>query len=111
MSGEFYKLIIRMLHIHKGWHLTVIIFSEGGENGPWTKVLQKTLEDSRRQSDPLPLQEFPISPVEARFVKFELVSYYGHGGGLQYFDMKGILIIHIFINNIKMKFITFDDIS
>ena len=113
MSGEFHKLIIRMLLIHKGRHLTltVNVFSEGGENGPWTKVLQKTLEDSRRQSDPLPLQEFPISPVEARFVKFELVSYYGHGGGLQYFDMKGILIIHIFINNIKMKFITFDDIS
>ena len=97
-----------MLHIHKGWHLTVIIFSEGGENGPWTKVLQKTLEDSRRQSDPLPLQEFPISPVEARFVKFELVSYYGHGGGLQYFDMKGTVII---MKDIKMKFFTYDDIS
>ena len=50
-------------------------------------VLQKTLGDSRQQKDPLPLQEFPISPVEARLVKFEVVAYYGTGGGLQYFNM------------------------
>ena len=50
-------------------------------------VLQKTLGDSRQQKAPLPLQEFPISPVEARLVKFEVVAYYGTGGGLQYFNM------------------------
>ena len=50
-------------------------------------VLQKTLDDSRKQTDPLPEQEFSIPPTQGRFVKFELVSYYGHGGGLQYFNI------------------------
>ena len=67
-------------------------YSDKSENGPWKIVLQKTLDDSRNQIDPLPLQEFSIAPTQGRFVKFELVSYYGHGGGLQYFDMKGILL-------------------
>ena len=50
-------------------------------------VLQKTLDDSRQHTDPLPLQEFSIPSTQGRFVKFELVSYYGHGGGLQYFNI------------------------
>ena len=50
-------------------------------------VLQKTLEDSRKHIDPLPLQEFSIPSTQGRFVKFELVSYYGLGGGLQYFNI------------------------
>ena len=61
--------------------------SDETEDGPWEMVLQKTLDDSRKQIDPLPLTGFPISSTQGRFVKFELVSYYGHGGGLQYFNI------------------------
>ena len=50
-------------------------------------VLQTTLDDSRKQTDPLPKQEFSIPSTKGRFVKFELVSYYGNGGGLQYFNI------------------------
>ena len=50
-------------------------------------VLQTTLDDSRKQTDPLPLLEFSITSSQGRFVKFELVSYYGNGGGLQYFNI------------------------
>ena len=63
------------------------IYSDKSENGPWKMVLQKTLDDSRKQIDPLPLQEFSIASTQGRFVKFELVSYYGHGGGLEYFNI------------------------
>ena len=61
--------------------------SDETEDGPWEMVLQKTLDDSRKQTDPLPLLGFPIPSSQARFVKFELVSYYGNGGGLQYFNI------------------------
>ena len=50
-------------------------------------VLQTTLDDTMQETDPLPLQEFSIPSTLGRFVKFELVSYYGHGGGLQYFNI------------------------
>ena len=58
------------------------------ENGPWKQVLDKTLEDSRNQNDPLPLQAFNFNSVTARYVKFKLLSYWGYGGGLQYFNVK-----------------------
>ena len=58
------------------------------ETGPWQQVLDETLEDSREQSDPLPLQTFNFNPVTARFAKFKLISYWGDGGGLQYFTIK-----------------------
>ena len=59
--------------------------------GPWSEVVYETLEDSRDQSDPLPVLTFPLSTdeeVTARFVKFNLISWYGEGGGLQYFAVK-----------------------
>ena len=65
------------------------------KNGPWEKVLDETLEDSRNQVDPLPLQTFNFKPVIARYVKFKVVSWYQKGGGLQYFNMikSGILTL------------------
>jgi hypothetical protein len=52
-------------------------------------VLEATLEDSRQQIDPLPLQLIDL-PAQAtgQFLKFELMKWYGSGGGLQYFDIQ-----------------------
>ena len=50
-------------------------------------MVEETLEDSRQQKDPLPLQEFPFLAQAGRYVKVEVVSYYGLGGGLQFFDI------------------------
>merc|ERR1712130_1084814 len=54
-------------------------------NGPWQELLVANLEDSRQQ-DPPPLQQlmFANSAVVS-FIKFELLEFYGNGGGLQYF--------------------------
>ena len=55
------------------------------KNGPWQEFLVANLEDSRRQNPP-PLQQliFANSAVVS-FIKFELLEFYGSGGGLQYF--------------------------
>ena len=46
------------------------------------------LGDSRNTTDPLPLQKIPFTePATAQYIKFELVSWWGNGGGLQYFDI------------------------
>ena len=50
------------------------------KSGPWKKVVEETLEDSRQQKDPLPLQEFPFLAQAGRYVKLEVVSFYGYGG-------------------------------
>ena len=54
----------------------------------WTEILDKTLEDSRKTEDPLQLQWFPLeNEVTSQFIKFELLTWWGWGGGLQYFDI------------------------
>jgi len=74
------------------------------ETGPWTKVLEETLDDSREQQDPLPVQIFPLKrsaqdllPRQdyhlgessvAQYLKFDLLDWYGLGGGLQYLDVQ-----------------------
>ena len=58
---------------------------------PWTQILDKELEDSRQTLDPLPLQLIPVQKkIASQFLKFELVSWWGNGGGLQYFDVQRI---------------------
>ena len=59
------------------------------KNGPWQELLVANLEDSRQQNPP-PLQwlMFENSTVVS-FIKFELLEFYGEGGGLQYFAVKG----------------------
>ena len=58
------------------------------EDGPWTTLLEEQLDDTRHK--PAPLLNFTFEkPVEIKFLKFELVSFWGtgadNGGGLQYF--------------------------
>ena len=57
---------------------------------PWTEILDKELQDSRKSKDPLPLLTFPLEEeITSQFIKFQLVSWYGlHTGGLQYFDIQ-----------------------
>ena len=50
----------------------------------WTEVLEGTLEDPTEKKN-LDVLDFPITPTEARFVKFQMLSFYKRGGGLQYF--------------------------
>ena len=45
----------------------------------WTEVLSSSLPDTRR-IDPVPPNMFCIQPTSARFVRFELVSYWGTFG-------------------------------
>ena len=61
------------------------VYLAPAEAGPWTEVLSEELEDPRQDALPLPLLTFAFPPMEARFIRFNVVSWYGHGGGLQYF--------------------------
>jgi len=55
------------------------------DNGPWEELHVADLEDSRRQNPP-PIQQIMFAnPSNVSFIKFELLEYWGNGGGLQYF--------------------------
>ena len=55
------------------------------KHGPWKTLIQDELIDTTggRSAD---LLNFTMDkPVKIKFLKFELVSFWGEGGGLQYF--------------------------
>ena len=55
------------------------------ENGPWETLLEDQLVDTSR-GEAASLLNFTFKePVEIQFVKFDLISYWGSSGGLQYF--------------------------
>ena len=67
----------------------VYVSRTGAVAGPWIPILDEELEDSRQMADPLPLQTFLLSKTTtSQYVKFELLSWWGQGGGLQYFDIQ-----------------------
>ena len=44
--------------------------------------------------DPQPVLDFSIVPTDVRYIKFEMLSSYGNGGGLQYFAaLPGLALI------------------
>ena len=55
------------------------------EEGPYDLLLEEELEDSREQPFLPPLKTFPFGEAVIRFLKFELLEFWGAGGGLQYF--------------------------
>ena len=55
------------------------------ENGPWEALVQDELVDTSR-GEAASLLNFTFEqPIELQYLRFELVSYWGVGGGLQYF--------------------------
>jgi len=55
-------------------------------DGPWTPILSGTLPDARNVS-PVPVMNFKLkNPVDTSYLRFQIDSYYGLGGGLQYFS-------------------------
>ena len=80
---------VSLRNTHNAWHhdrstKKFRILGSATNDGPWQELLVADLEDSRHQNPP-PLQQlmFANSAVVS-FVKFELLEYYGTGGGLQY---------------------------
>ena len=84
---------VELVNTHNGGHRDratkeLKVFISLSLNGSWQEVLHTTLVDSRRHPDPLPVQTFRFKKSRAKFVKYQQISKYGHGGGLQYFAVK-----------------------
>merc|ERR1712002_1220761 len=55
-------------------------------NGPWTDILTGTLPNAWDVS-PVPVLNFDLeTEVETQYLRFQVDTYYGLGGGLQYFS-------------------------
>ena len=61
------------------------VLGSANADGTWEELLVADLEDSRLQSPPPVQQLMFANPAVVSFIKFELLEYWGNGGGLQYF--------------------------
>ena len=64
-----------------------LLGSSRSSEGPWQKILEANLQDSRQQKAPPVIKKFFEKPLIVRFVKFQLIEFWGEGGGLQYFSV------------------------
>ena len=73
---------VKNLSGYNGWRTKEFRVSGSlGESGPWNTLLEKELVDG-----PATLLEFNFDKAEeVQFIKFDLVSFWGDGGALQYF--------------------------
>ena len=63
-----------------------LLSTDNIEWGPWQTVLEGNLEDTRSvEKPPIKVLMFAGGPVLARYFKFELLEFWGRGGGLQHF--------------------------
>merc|ERR1711973_697657 len=66
------------------------VYLADSEYGPWTEVLHDYLEDTSNTNATeasVPPRVFNLpNPTCGRFVRFQIISWYGKGGGLQYFS-------------------------
>ena len=81
------RSILEMINVQNGERATkkFRLFSSSSYLGPWTELLDDELEQIAS------LQTFSFQATTDKFFKFEIVSWYGNGGGLQYFDVKGFV--------------------
>ena len=65
--------------------------SDDPDSTNWEVVLSGSLAHRWGNSEPLPLPleelDLDVGVVDKQFVKFEVVSHYQDGGGLEYFDI------------------------
>ena len=62
------------------------IFTSTSRSGPWIEILIGNLPDARNVSTVPVLQFYLAGPLTTQHVMFQIESYYGEGGGLQYFS-------------------------
>ena len=81
---------VSLRNTHNSWHHDFStkkfrVLGGATASGPWEELLVYGLEDSRRQNPPPVQQIMFANPAVVSFIKFELLEYWGSGGGLQYF--------------------------
>ena len=61
------------------------IFASTSGSGQWTKILSGNLPDAWNV-DPVPVLQFPLAgSLTMQYIMFQIETFYGYAGGLQYF--------------------------
>ena len=64
-----------------------LLGSSSGTGGPWQTLLEANLEDSRQQKPPPVKKLLFEKSLVVRFLKFQLLEFWGRGGGLQHLSV------------------------
>ena len=64
-----------------------LLGSSSGTGGPWQTLLEANLEDSRQQKPPPVKNLLFEKTLVVRFLKFQLLEFWGRGGGLQHLSV------------------------
>ena len=85
VSGVWLKNVQNPPSFDRGTKMFRLLGSSTFSDGPWKRLIGNLLEDSRKKPPKVKTLMFD-KPLVLRYLKFELVEYWGLGGGLQYFE-------------------------
>ena len=85
VSGVWLKNVRNPPGFDRGTKMFRLLGSSTFSDGPWKRLIGNLLEDSRKTPPKVKTLMFD-KPLVLRYIKFELVEYWGLGGGLQYFE-------------------------
>ena len=85
VSGVWLKNMHNPPYNDRGTKMFRLLGSSTFSDGPWKRLIGNLLEDSRKKVPTVKTLMFD-KPLVLRYLKFELVEYWGSGGGLQYFE-------------------------
>ena len=75
-----------MQHADRGTkRFRLLASANDSTDGSWEVILEQSLEDSRAQSPPPTLELMFQDSLIVRYIKFEMLEFWGNGGGLQHF--------------------------
>ena len=63
------------------------LLGSNSAGGPWQTILEANLEDSRQQKPPPVKKLLFEKTLVVRFLKFQLLEFWGRGGGLQHLSV------------------------
>ena len=83
---------VRLKNTHNRYHRDrgtkkFCLFGSMSTYGPWQTILEKNLEDPRQQNPPPVKRLLFEKACNLRYLKFQLVEFWGYGGGLQHLSV------------------------
>ena len=87
-NTKIQERIRRFFWINRGTKRFRLLGSNNsGTDGPWQTIVEGNLEDSRHQKPPPVKKLLFEKSLVVRFLKFQLLEFWGSGGGLQHLSV------------------------
>jgi len=84
------RSILEVVNVRDGGRATkeFRVSSSSSHLGPWTELVEGSLGDTRTETEAIEIENFSFPSTSDQYYKFDLLGWFGVGGGVQFLDAK-----------------------